>query len=259
MLNFVFKKPPQDKPIQINSRQTIGSYGFKNTYNELAGTLANGKFSYFGYFQYKTGDGWRPNSQFDLHNGYLALNWQVLDRLDLGLEVTRMHYLAQQPGGLTDVWFEEDARQSVRERNWFTVDWNLLALTADYRLSDFTRIDVRTFALAASRQALGILSPVNVTDFGQNRDLIDGSFHNVGGEVRLLHRYHLGNRDHSFVAGVRVYQGHSESRQGEGNDSTGPDFYFLHPEKIEKSDYTFRIPTMLFLRSTSSTSERNGA
>ena len=239
MLNFVFKKPTPDKKISLNSRQTLGSFGFRGSYNELSGTLAGGKFSYFGYYQYKAGDGWRPNSRFELHQGYTALRWQTTDLLELGLEATRMQYLAQQAGGLTDVWFEQDARRSYRERNWFRVDWNLLALTADYRISDYTRLNVRTFGLLASRQSLGVLSPINVTDFGQERDLIDGRFKNIGNETRLLHRYRLAGWEHSVVLGARIYRGLSTARQGLGNAGTGPDFYYLHPENLENSDYAF--------------------
>lgn len=239
MLNFVFKRPPTDKKVSLVSRQTMGSFGFLGTYNQLAGTLADGRFSYFAYYQYKQGDGWRPNSRFEMHNAFAALNWMPTDRLHLGLEVTRMHYLAQQAGGLTDALFERDARASYRERNWFRVDWNLLAFTLDYRLSDRTRLNVRNFGLLAGRQSLGVLSPINVTDFGGNRDLIDGNFRNLGNETRLLHRYRLGGREHTFVAGVRLYQGNTTARQGMGNDGNGPNFNFLDPENIDKSDYTF--------------------
>ncbi|MCB0633208.1 MAG: TonB-dependent receptor, partial [Lewinella sp.] len=239
MLNFVFKRPPSDKKISLVSRQTIGSYGFLGTYNQLAGTLADGQFSYFAYYQYKQGNGWRPNSGFDMHNAFAALQWKPTDRLGFGLELTRMHYLAQQGGGLTDALFERDARASYRERNWFQVDWNLLAFTLDYRLSERTRLNVRNFGLLAGRQSLGVLSPINVTDFGENRDLIEGSFKNMGNETRLLHRYRIGTQEHTFVAGFRLYRGLTSARQGTGNDGSGPDFYFLDPENIDKSDYTF--------------------
>lgn len=239
MLNFVFKKPPIDRKISLVSRQTVGSFGFLGTYNQLAGTLADGKFSYFGYYQYKQGDGWRPNSEFRMHNAFASLSWKPSRRWTIGLEMTRMNYLAQQAGGLTDALFEQDPRASYRERNWFEVDWNLLALTLDYRLSDRTRINVRNFGLLASRKSLGVLSPINVTDFGDNRDLIEGAFENMGNETRLLHRYRIGSQEHTFVAGVRLYQGHTTARQGEGNDGAGPDFYFLNPENVGKSDYTF--------------------
>ncbi|MBL7774794.1 MAG: TonB-dependent receptor [Saprospiraceae bacterium] len=239
MLNFVFKKPAADKKIHLNSRQTLGSFGFRSSYNEVSGTLAGGKFSYLAYYQYKTGDGWRPNSGFAMHQGFAALRWKPTERLSLGVEATRMRYLAQQAGGLTDALFEQNPRRSYRERNWFRVDWNLLAATLDFRLTDRTRLDVRTFGLVASRQSLGVLSPVNVVDFGQERDLIDGRFRNLGNETRLLHRYQLRGREHTLVLGARLYRGNSYTRQGLGTDGSGPDFFYLHPEQLENSDYRF--------------------
>lgn len=239
MLNFVFKQPPADRKISLISRQTAGSFGFLGSYNQLAGTLADGKFSYFTYYQYKQGDGWRPNSEFHMHNAFAALSWKPSERWTVGLEMTRMNYLAQQAGGLTDALFERNPRAAYRDRNWFKVDWNLLALTLDYRLSDRTRINVRNFGLLASRKSLGVLFPINVTDFGDKRDLIAGNFHNIGNETRLLHRYRLGGLEHTFVTGVRLYQGYTTARQGEANAGDGPDFYFLDPENTGKSDYAF--------------------
>lgn len=240
MLNFVFREPPRDKAIEVTSRQTVGSFGFFNSFNSLGGTVAGGKLSYYGFYQYKEGDGWRPNAGFRLHNGFASLAYTPNDRLRIGFEWTRMHYLAQQPGGLTDAFFEQDARQSLRERNWFEVDWNLLALTLDYRLTERTRLNVRNFGLAAGRQALGNLAPINMIDLGGERDLIDGQFRNFGNETRLLHRYRIGGQEHTFVAGLRLYRGRTTARQGRGNDGSGPDFYFLNPENVEKSDYLFR-------------------
>lgn len=239
MLNFVFKKPPRDKAIEIVSRQTLGSFNFFGSFNSIGGTIANKKLSYYAFYQRKQGDGWRDNSEFTLDNGLAALTYDVSDKLTISAEATVMRYLAQQPGGLTDVFFEQNPRQSLRERNWFRVDWNLFALTADYTFSDRTRLNVRNFGLMARRQALGNLAPINNIDFGGNRDLIDGEFNNVGNETRLLHRYRIGNQENTLLIGTRFYRGVTTARQGEANDASGPDFYFLNPENVEKSDYTF--------------------
>ena len=239
MLNFVFKRPEADRKFSLSTRQSVGSYGFFNSFNSISGTVAKGKLGYYGYFQYKRGDGWRPNSGFELTNGYLALEYQVNDKLRLGGQITNMHYLAQQAGGLTDTQFDQDPRQSFRERNWFQVNWNLLAFTLDQRFSDRTRLNIRAFGLAAERLALGNLAPINVVDFGDNRDLIKGRFRNYGLEARLLHRYNFRNQVNTFLIGARWYRGQTNALQGEANDGSGPDFYFLNPENVEKSDYVF--------------------
>jgi Fe(3+) dicitrate transport protein len=237
MLNFVMNQPVERQRLRFHSRQTVGAWGFFGSYNALSGSV--GQVSYYGFFQHKRGNGWRPNSAFELNNGYLDVHWHAGERLELGIELTKMSYLAQQPGGLTDTQFEQDPRQSLRERNWFRVDWNLACLHAEYKISDRTRLSNRVFGLLASRQSLGNLSPANNLDFGQNRDLISGTFDNIGNETRVLHRYKLGKYDNALAFGGRVYRGFTTARQGEGNNGTGPDFQFLNPNNVEKSDFSF--------------------
>ncbi len=237
MLNFVMHQPPRNQPFHLVSRQTVGSWGFFGSYNAVSGTV--GQVGYFGFFQHKRGDGWRPNSGFELNNGYADVHWRPTERLEVGIELTKMGYLAQQPGGLTDTQFEQDSRQSLRERNWFKVDWNLVCLHLDYAITDRTRISNRLFGLSASRQALGNLSPANNVDFGQNRDLISGTFENIGNETRVLHRYRMGEFENSLAVGARFYRGYTTARQGEANNGKDADFQFLNPENVEKSDYRF--------------------
>jgi len=239
LLNFRFKRGPQDKKIELTSRQTLGSWGFFGSFNSIGGTVAKGKLNYYAYFQYKTGDGWRSNSQFDYRCGYASVEYKPFERLALQLDLTRMDYLAKQSGGLTDKLFQDDARQSVRNRNWFQVDWNLVALSMNYTFSARTRLNIRNFGLIAQRQSIGNLERINVADFGGNRTLIDGQFRNAGQEARLLHQYAWRGLPQTLLLGYRLYYGHSTARQGDANNSSGPDFYFLHPEELENSDYDF--------------------
>lgn len=239
LLNFRFKRGPQDKKIELTSRQTLGSWVFFGSFNSIGGTVAKGKLNYYAYFQYKTGDGWRPNSQFDYRCGYASVEYKPSERLALQLDLTRMDYLAKQPGGLTDKLFQDDARQSVRNRNWFQVDWNLVALSMNYTFSTRTRLNIRNFGLIAQRLSVGNLERINVADFGGNRTLIDGQFRNAGQEARLLHQYNWRGLPQTLLFGYRLYYGHSTARQGDSNSSSGPDFYFLHPDELENSDYDF--------------------
>lgn len=239
LLNFVFKRPPKEKPFEAVSRQTVGAFGYFGSFNSVAGTLGDGQFSYYAFYNRRQGDGWRPNAGFQLDNGFAALQFRPGERLSIGLEATVMGYLAQQPGGLTDAFFEQNPRQSIRDRNWFQIKWNLLAMTLDYRFTDRTRLNVRSFGLMARRQSLGALTPINNIDFGGNRTLIDGAFNNLGTEARVLHRYKWMGQEHTFVVGVRGYRGHSDAQQGDGSDGDGPDFEFLNPGDVEGSAYDF--------------------
>lgn len=237
LLNFVFKQGPEDSPLEFTTENTYGSFGQFNTFNSIGGTA--GKANYYAFYQYKRGDGWRPNSGFDQHTAFANVNYQLSKRLKVGAEFTHMNYLAQQPGGLVDFEFQQDPRQSKRSRNWFKVDWNLAALTADYRISSRTRFNLRNFLLMAERDALGELGPINRPDPMRERDLITGEYQNFGSEARFLHRYSLNDQLSTFLLGARYYQGLTTNRQGDAGEGGGPDFRFLNPEDLEQSNYEF--------------------
>ncbi len=63
LLNFAMKKPNLTRKLELVARQTVGSFGFYNAFTSVSGTV--GKLSYYSFFQYKKGDGWRGNSQFN--------------------------------------------------------------------------------------------------------------------------------------------------------------------------------------------------
>lgn len=238
MVNFVMKEGPSDKKYEVVSRQTGGSFGFLNSFNSIGGTVGSGKLNYYAFYQYKTGDSWRPNSHYDQHNAYLHLAYKVNERLKLTGQYTFMNYVAQQPGGLTDAQFAADPTVSVRARNWFKVNWNLISLTADYQLNDNTKINWRTYTLQGSRDALGILSYINRPDLGGLRDRQYDVYNNLGSELRLINKYKFGNELNTWLAGVRVYQGLTTRKQGDANEGIGPDFEFTTAEP-NRSWYRF--------------------
>lgn len=238
MLNFVMKQGPEDKPFELTSRQTIGSFGLFDTFNSVGGT--KGRLRYYGFYQYKRGDGWRDNAGFDAHTAFGSVIYSPSAKLKVGFDYTYMNYLAQQPGGLTDAAFEEDARQSVRNRNWFKVNWNLMALTLDYRLSERTKLNVRNFGLLAERDALGYLEKINRPDPMEKRLLLKDKFHNFGNETRLIHRYDLLNTFSTLLVGARYYHGFTDQKQGDGSPASNADFsYFSEGGYPSQSDYDY--------------------
>ena len=234
MLNFRFKKGAKDKKIELNSRQTVGSWGFLGSFNSLGGTV--GKLNYYAFYQRKQGDGWRPNSQFEVNTFYGQIGYQFSERLSANLEITSMDYLAKQAGGLTDAMFANNPRQSVRSRNWFDIDWKLASLSFNYQFSDRTKINIRNFGLLASRKSLGNLERINVDDrVVKNRTMIDGVFENIGNETRLLHRYGANN----LLVGFRLYKGTTTARQGDADGGGEANFQYLNPNNLENSDFRF--------------------
>lgn len=239
MVNFVMKEGPEDKPFELTSRQTAGSWGLFNSFNSIGGS--KGKMHYYGYYQYKRGDGWRDNSGFDAHTAFGSVHYKPTQKLEIGFDYTYMDYLAQQPGGLTDNEFAQDAQLSKRDRNWFKVNWNLLALTLDYRLGERTKLNMRNFGLLAQRDALGYMGKINrPDDMAAPRTLLQDKFRNFGNETRLIHRYDLGNSFSTLLVGTRYYRGFTDQQQGDGSLASDADFnYYTEVNGPNTSSYDY--------------------
>ncbi|HLP55983.1 MAG TPA: TonB-dependent receptor [Fluviicola sp.] len=240
LMNFVMKEPNQHSPIEFTTRNTVGSYGYIGTFNRISGRI--NRFEYQAYYQLKTGDGYRINSDFTQHQGFAQVGYYINEYQRIRVEYTRMSYLAQQAGGLTDKQFEEDPLQSVRDRNWFKVNWNVLALHYDWEISKATRFNVRAFGMLSQRLSLGFLGKISQADPGGNREVIRGDFKNAGVEARLLHRYSVSKKSSILgvaLFGVRYYQGQTTSIQGTATAGRDADFTMLNPDDPENSSYSF--------------------
>ena len=121
MVNFKLKEPSFNKELDIKTRNTIGSNNLYTNYTELSGTKK--KLSYLASFNFKSGDGFRPNSQFNSRNYFFQLNYKLNDETNIKAEFTFLNYLAKQAGGLSDQMFAINPLQSNRERNWIKLDW----------------------------------------------------------------------------------------------------------------------------------------
>ncbi|MHA4895342.1 TonB-dependent receptor family protein [Pedobacter sp. PWIIR3] len=239
LLNFIMKKPVADKPFELTLRQSLGSYNFYNSFTSASGTV--GKLSYYAFFQYKKGDGFRGNSDFNAYTGFANVNYQFNERTKIGADYTHMNYLAHQPGGLSDAMFAEDPSQSNRERNWFKVDWNVFAAYLDHKINANSEFNLRAFGLSANRYTVGFRpNRVATIDFGtEPRDLIKGDFDNWGLEARYLNRYELFNKRSVLLLGARYYKGHNHSVQGMGSTGADANFNLVQPEIFTLNDFTF--------------------
>ncbi|WP_437344040.1 TonB-dependent receptor domain-containing protein [Winogradskyella undariae] len=240
LVNFKFKEPNPNKPIEFVIRNTIGSNGLYTNFTSLSGT--KNKFSYYTYFNYKKGDGFRPNSEFESKNAFLHLGYQLSDKTKISAEVTYLHYLAQQAGGLSDAMFNDDAFQSNRTRNWFQVDWLLYNFKLAHKFSEKTNFTFNFFGLDAERNALGFrTNRQDIPDDFNERDLIKGEYNNFGFEARLLSKYKLFGKDATGLIGSKFYKANNTSIQGPGSDGIGPDFDLqteTYPNYASQSNFT---------------------
>ncbi|WP_367379275.1 TonB-dependent receptor [Nonlabens sp. MIC269] len=225
LVNFKMKSAPKNKKLELVTRNTIGNNGLYTNFTSAGGTL--NKLSYYTYFNYKEGDGFRPNSGFNSRNLFTKLGYDFNDKTSVTGEVTLLNYIAQQAGGLTDAMFEENPYQSNRSRNWFEVDWLLWNLRIDHKFSNSTRLSASLFGLDASRDALGYRSNrVSSIDPGEERDLIKNDFKNYGIELKFLTEYKLAGKKSILLLGSKYYNADNSSQQGPGSEGSDPNFEF---------------------------------
>ncbi len=230
LINFRFKKPNPDKKIELVSRQTAGSFGLLTSFNSLSGTV--GKFSYYTYFNYKEGDGFRPNSQFNSRNYFAHIGYKLSDKTTITGELTLFNYLAKQAGGLTDAQFIENPDFSNRARNWFDIDWKVYSLRLDHKFSKKTDFSFHLFGLDARRSAVGFRENrvSQPDDLEAPREVLVDDFSNWGAEARLLTRYTLANKDAVLLIGSKYYDANNNQRQGPGTTAADADFSFTEDQ-----------------------------
>jgi Fe(3+) dicitrate transport protein len=201
-----------------------------NSFHSIGGTIK--KFSYYAYVQYKSTDGWRPNSGYTSLTGYGKVTYQVSKKLKLGAEYSILRNYIQMPGGLTDVKFNQNNRQSFRSRNWLNSPWNVITGTADYKLSENTSFSLKSTYLFSQRNLVwknedggpGIADSISpITNTYVPREVQREAFNSITNELRVLHNYNLGGMHNSIAAGVRYFYGHM-NRKGGGPGSTGSGF-----------------------------------
>ena len=248
LINFKFRKPSPEK-IALVSRQTLGSYGLKTSFNSLSGTI--GKLGYYTYFNYKEGNSWRDHSDFSSRNIHTHLDFQWTSKTKLIAEISWFNYLAQQAGGLTDAQFYTNPNFSNRSRNWFDVDWRLYALRLEHQFSSQTQGSLQFFGLDASRSAVGfrenrVSQPDDLT---APRELLDDQFQNWGMEARFLHRYQVLGENSVLLIGSKYYQTYNRQFQGAGSNESGPDFASAantYPNYTRQTSFTFPNKNLAF-------------
>ncbi len=232
MINFKMKEGSTDKKLKLTAELTSGSFGLKQGYVSAEG--GNQKWSYFVSGNYKNGSGWTENSDFNQSALYGGVRLNTSPTSHLKFSVSYMDYLAQQAGGLTDVQFETDPFQSLRNRNWFDVSWLTSSLEWNKKLTDDATFQSRFFMVDASRTAIGFLEAPNRIDTDEDRDIIHGEYVNFGNESRFKWLHQLAKHHATLIAGVRAFSGNTVSQQLTGNSTDSS----LTNEEIQNSSPT---------------------
>lgn len=230
MVNYVVNDAPKNKAFEFYTSQTGGSFGLFNTFHSIAGTI--NKWNYYGFVQYRTMDGWRPNSAQKQLAAFGKVQYNPSTKLNVGLEYSLLRNRVQMPGGLTDSAFEASPRSSFRGRNWLKSPWNIISAYANYTLSPQTSLSVKSSLLFSNRALVwrnedggaGALDGIDpATGQYVHREVENENMHNTTTEIRLLHQYRIGKMDNTVSGGLR-YAYAWFKRQGGGEGTTGTDF-----------------------------------
>ena len=207
----------------------MGSFNLFDSYNQI--DFKKDKIQINSFYNFKKGNGYRPNSNFRANNIFAQLIYKPTTKSSLKAEVTYYRYLAKQAGGLTDLMFAENPRQSTRDRNWFEVDWKLYNLVYEHNLFTSSKISLSLYALDAERNALGYRgNPIYINEnpilfldekdangqYINPRDLIKSNFNNYGAEFRFVNQAMIFNKKSIWLAGVKWYEASNSSQQGPG-------------------------------------------
>jgi len=241
LVNFVFHEPNRYHKLKITSRNSIGSNSLYTNFTSLAGSMKN--VGYYTFLNYKKGNGFRPNSNFESVNLFSYFDIELSEKLKASFEITYLTYLAQQAGGLTDNMFYDNIFQSNRERNWFKIDWLLYNTKISYDLNDEDNLSLNIFGLDANRFSLGYRNiRVDQIDPLGERDLIKGFFNNYGIETKYLNKYKFLNTSSVLLTGIKYYKAKNLSEQGPGSSEYSANFNYAndnHPYYPNQSSYEY--------------------
>lgn len=230
MVNYVIKEPPVNKPAEFNTSLTLGSFGLFNSFNAFGGTYK--KWRYYGFLQYRTLEGYRPNSGQRQASAFAKVQYNASQKLKLGVEYSLLRNRIQMPGGLSDSMFQVNPKLSTRSRNWLKSPWNIVTAYLSFTPSAETMGSLKTSYLFSNRslvwrneeggpEALDEIDPA--TNQYVPREVESEDMHNTTTELRIARNYALGKNESTLAAGLRF--SHAWFRRlGGGEGTAGSDF-----------------------------------
>lgn len=243
MINYVFDSAPATNGTKTKIRQTFGSYGLSN--NFISTGIRKNKFSFYSFYHRRSADGWRENSEYSTQTGFVSMGYDFTKRIKLKAEYTYSTMTSQQPGGLTDVQFEENVQQSSRARNWMHIPWNMMNVQLDIAASEKFQLEIKTFGLLATRSSVGFISSINTTDQVLSatndyavRTADSDRYQNIGTEWRGKFVFNLFGKEQTLAFGARAYQAKTFRHQ-KGNGTTGFDYTMELDSLGYKVNYVF--------------------
>jgi Fe(3+) dicitrate transport protein len=244
LLNYVIDEPEGEDAVHGKTTQTLGSFGLMSSYNALK--FSSKRFSAHGYYHFRKAEGWRQNSAYTIHNAFFKARYDFSKKLKVSAEFTRLNYVNQQAGGLTDSLFAIEPSLSLRSRNWFNVPWLIPQMELSFKPDSNTSFTLSVFGLIGERNSVGFTADLlhpdtlnTTTGLYTNRRLDRDAYQNYGSEMRFRKNWSTNRNMHFLAAGMRYFKGNTR-RQQDGKGSTGKNFDLtLEPEGDFKRDLNF--------------------
>ena len=230
MINYELKDGA-NKPIEVTSSQTLGSYGMYNSFTSIGGSY--NKIKYYGFLQYRYFEGWRTNSQQNQISGFASIKYNPTNKIEIGLEYTGLQNTIKMPGGLTDSMFASNPQQSLRSRNWLQSPWNIISAHLNYKINENSSLSIMSTYLHSQRDLVwrnedgGPAAIDSITPFLSYvpREVEHEYFRNFTTELRYLTKYKMGKQTQSLSLGGRyVYSNLKRQHGAEGTSGSDLDY-----------------------------------
>ncbi len=244
MVNYITKEADTTKKFSFQTQNGTGSYGLWSTYNAAGGKI--NRVTYFTYLNYRQSDGYRDNSDYKYFAGHINLQYEFTSALKVKLEYNYMNYRNHINGGLKDVQFYENPRQSTRNRNYYSPIIHVPSFHIDYTINKNTQLNFVSSAVLGSRSSVQFIALSTVKDTfntslnSYNPRQVDIDYYNsYAQEVRLKHNYHLFSKLSTLVTGIR-YINNDLTRRQLGKGTTGFDYDLTITNPQWGRDLTFK-------------------
>lgn len=217
-INFVYKKPVTDKAIQFEGKNSFGSQNFFNSFNAISGTIK--KFSYYAFYQFRNGDGWRINNSFTSSNSAVVLNYKLNKNHQISFELNYNNFLERIPGGLTEYNFIVNPEKSNRSRNWHQFSNSTFQLQYNGNLKKNLVLKTRLYGQSGNDNLVGFIASANFADT-INKILENYNYRrlnkliiaNIAFEAQIDYIYYRSNLPQKITWGARWYQAKNQLQQ----------------------------------------------
>ena len=225
LINYILQKPNFDQNFGVEANQTFGSFGLNSTL--LKTRFGSKKIALIASHQFREGNGFRPNSNFNSNQSYIRIDWKPFAHGLISFELTRSNAMAQLSGGLSEAQFIADPQFSNRSRNYFSSHWLMpVAKLFFNRNPNFTQ-QIQLFAIKSGRTQLGFTKPNEFLDVPNslgnyaNRTLDRDEYTTYGAEVRS--GLNLFDQKWLSTFGLRLFRG-DMFRQQQGLADNGSNY-----------------------------------